>query len=139
MQGHVKVSWAFAQGLSDADDLVISLHPWAWPDRVATVTAYGGCEVFSCMFAGHVSTDFAYADADRLDALKGRIDLAVAATTGPTRVIIDRVGDEVVRSEMVIDPDGEGRADGVVSYPVRRLRGLLRRSPRREVREFPAV
>jgi hypothetical protein len=57
-------------------------------------------------FGGHVSDEFAYGDEDRPEALQERIDLSTAATLGPTRVCLDRVGDIVVGSTMVIDPEG---------------------------------
>jgi hypothetical protein len=45
-------------------------------------------EVFTLTFAGHLSTDYAYDD-DKPKTLQERIEPAVAATTGPTRVILD--------------------------------------------------
>jgi len=63
-------------------------------------------EGFTLTFVGHVSTDYAYDDVDRPKTLQERIELAVAATTGPTRVTLERLGVAVVGSWTVIDPGG---------------------------------
>lgn len=77
--------------------------------------------------AGHDSTDYAYNDDDRPEALRGRVDLGAAATLGPTRVTLDRCGEVIVGSTMVIDPDSPSpREDSVVSWPFRRLNARLR-------------
>jgi hypothetical protein len=141
MQRHPNPRWTLVSGHAPGEDLVVTLHPKEWPDRVATVTVHVGAEVFSVSFAGHESVDFAYADAERPDALQARVDLAVAVTTGPTRVVRDCAGDLTVRSTLVVDPDGpHRREDQVVSFPLRRARVLLTgRRTTRVVEEFPAA
>lgn len=141
MPRHPNHRWTLVSGHAPGEDLVLTLHPDEWPDRVATVKVHVGAEVFSLSFAGHESVDFAYEDADRPDALQARIDLAVAATTGPTRVVRDCAGDLTVRSTLVVDPDGpHPREDQVVSYPLRRARALFTgRRVTRVVKDFPAA
>lgn len=121
------------------EDLVIELHPVAWPDRVAVVRVDSDAEIFAFSFAGHRSTDFAYTDADRPETLQERIDLAVAATVGPTRVICDTARGVVVGSTLIFGHGGpDPRTDGVVSYPFRRLKARLRGDRiRREIKDFP--
>ncbi len=118
---------------------MIELHPLARPERVATVRVGNGAEVFSFAFAGHESHDFAYADEDRLGTLQERIDLAVEAAGGPTRVIREQAGGATIKSKLVVDPDGPNPRPDVASYPIRRLKAFLKGSRiTREVADFPA-
>lgn len=73
--------------------------------------------------------------------LRGRLDLAVRATLGPTRVTLDRAGEVTVRSVMVIDPDGPGQEqDTIVTRPGGWLWTHVRGGRViREVLEFPAL
>ena len=141
MAKHPNCAWTILSGGVPGEDLMIELHPLAWPERVATVQVNSGAEVFGFSFAGHVSHDFAYRDDDRPEALQDRIDLAAEATSGPTRVIRDCAGEITVRSTLVVDPDGpHPRPDGVVSYPLRRIKSRLRGTRiTREVADFPAA
>jgi hypothetical protein len=111
------------------------------PERTGQVQVFRGAEVYLMAFAGHSSKDFAYDDEDRPEALQGRIELAVLATWGPTRVVLDRDGEVIVRSVMVIDPDGPHRKqDAIVTWPVRQLAArLCGRQVTREVLEFAAI
>lgn len=135
--GHV---WTVRSGEAKGADLLIEMRPVGSPDRVATLHVFAGAEVFSLGFAGHNSTDYAYKDEDRTEALRERIDLGAAATLGPGRVTLDRC-DEVIGSTMVIDPDGQSpREDTVVSWPFRRLRARLTgRRVSRQVIDYPKV
>lgn len=141
MSGHPGHDWTLVSGNTTGEDLLMHLHPVASPERVATVQVNAGAEVFCFTFAEHVGTAFAYEDADRAEALKERIDLAAAATLGPTRVVLDRCGDLTVGSSLVVDPDGVSpREDTVVSWPLRRLKARLRGGrTTRQVIEFPPV
>ncbi|MGZ4685018.1 MAG: hypothetical protein ACXVYY_02830 [Oryzihumus sp.] len=119
---------------------MIELHPRAGPERVATVQVNSAAEVFSFAFAGHVGHDFAYEDVDRPEALRERIDLAVDAASGPTRVIRRRRGGMTLESTLVLDPDGPHPHRDTVSYPVRRLRSRVRGGrTTREVEDFPGL
>ena len=106
-----------------------------------TIDVLAGAEVFSVTFAGHVSTDYAYDDADRPDTLRERIEFAVAAATGPTRVTLERAGAALVGSTLVLHPDSSTpRHDTKVSWPLRRLKARLRGSRiLREVLDFPRL
>ncbi len=127
MSGHPGHDWTLVSGNASGEDLLMHLHPVASPERVASVRVNAGAEVFCFTFAEHVGTDFAYEDADRAEALKEQIDLAAAATLGPTRVVLDRCGDLTVGSSLVVDPDGVSpREVTVVSWPLRRLKARLR-------------
>jgi hypothetical protein len=119
---------------------VIELRPLAWPERVAIVRVNAGAEVFAFAFAGHESHDFAYADEDRLETLRERIDLAAQAAGGPTRVIREQAGGATIKNTLVVDPDGSNPRQDVASYPVRRLKAFLKGSSiTREAADFPAT
>ncbi|EWS99815.1 hypothetical protein N865_20680 [Intrasporangium oryzae NRRL B-24470] len=93
---------------------------------MAAVYVHAGAEVYHLDFEGHTDTDFAYEDRDRIEAFQGRIDLAAAATRGPTRVTLRLGGGVVVHSQLVVDPDGPNRLEGrTTSWPLRRLKALL--------------
>ena len=140
MTRHPGCEWTILSGRLPGEDLVIELHPRAWPDRVATVRVITAAEVFSFAFAGHVGHDFAYADIDRPDALRERIDLAVDAARGPTRVTRERRSGMTVGSALVLDPDGPHPRRDTVSYPRRRLRSRLTGGrTTREVEDFPGL
>jgi len=108
---------------------------------MVTVHVHAGAEVYSVMFEGHIDTDYAYQDEHRREALQGRIDLAAAATRGPTRVTLRLAGDVVVQSELIVDPDGPNRLEGMTtSWPLRRLKALLRgRTLVERIVDLPAV
>jgi hypothetical protein len=121
--------------------LLGEVRPNADPSRVATVQVHAGAEVYQVLFDGHTDTDYAYEDGDRVEALQGRIDLAAAATRGPTRVTVQLAGDVVVQSRLVVAPDGPNRLEGVaVSWPIRRLKARLRgRRLVKKILDLPAV
>jgi hypothetical protein len=133
--------WVLLSGTGTSEDLVIEVSPMLAPDRTARVHVMRSAEVHFMDFAGHSSSDFAYEDDERIEALRGRLDLAVQATLGPTRVTLDRAGEVIVRSVMVIDPDGpREEQDTIVTRPLDRLAARLRGSHVvREVLEFRAV
>lgn len=141
MARHPGHDWTLSSGRVAGEDLVVGLSPAASPERIATVRVFAGAEVFLFDFAGHGSTEFAYEDEDRPETLKERIDLAAAATNGPTRVALDWAGAVIVGSTLVIDPDGLGRREDVaVSWPLRRLKARLRvRRIVQQVIDFPAT
>jgi hypothetical protein len=128
-------------GQHDSEDLIVQMHPTLAPERTARVQVFRGAEVYFMDFAGHSSKDFAYDDEDRPEVLQGRIELAVRATLGPTRVLLDRAGEVILRSVMVIDPDGPNpEQDTIVSWPIRRLEArLCGHQVTREVVEFSAI
>ena len=132
--------WTLLSGRRPGEDLVIHLHPVAWPRRVAVVRVDAGAEVFSFSFAGHVSTDFAYLDEDRPETLQERIDLAVEASIGPTQVVCDTARGVVVASTLIFGHGGpHPRTDTVVRYPLRRLRARISgHRINREATDFPA-
>ncbi|MGX6600635.1 hypothetical protein ACWKSP_00640 [Micromonosporaceae bacterium Da 78-11] len=139
MARHPTHGWTLRSGLAQGDDLVVEVQPMAWPERVAVVRVNAGAEVFGLAFAGHEAHDFAYEDADRSTTLRERLDLAVRATGGPTRVIRERAAGLTVRTTLVIDPEGPDLSQDVVSYPVRRLKAFLRAGRiTRESADFPA-
>ncbi|HQZ00986.1 MAG TPA: hypothetical protein PLQ63_13385 [Propionicimonas sp.] len=141
MARHPAHGWTLTSGRIPGEDLVVTLSPVASPERTATVRVFAGAEVFFFEFAGHDSVDFAYDDEERPEALQERIDLAAAATLGPTRVTLDRAGDSVVRSTLVIDPDGPSpRENYGGTWPLRRLKARLRgRRIIRQVIDLPAI
>lgn len=112
MAPHPGHTWSLLSGGGHGVDLDFEVRPVAAPSRVATVVVLASAEVYHVSFEGHTDTDFAYDDADRPDALRRRIELAAAATTGPTRVTLKLAGETVIRSELVLDPDGPGPPGG---------------------------
>ena len=132
MTRHPHCRWQIVADPGAADDLVIELRPAARPERLAVVRVNSGAEVFSFVFGGHHSHDFAHDDADRLQTLRDRIDRAVEAACGPTRVVLERAGDTLVKSTLVIDPDGPAPRQEVSTYPLRRLAAIV--AARRVVR-----
>ena len=141
MARHPVHEWTLTSGRVPGQDLVVTLSPVATTVRTATVRVFAGAEVFIFEFAGHESVDFAYDDTDRPETLQERVDLAAAATLGPTRVTLDRAGDIIVGSTLVIDPDGPNlREDCSGTRPLRRLEARLRRRRIiRQVIDFPAI
>ena len=141
MARHPTHTWALTSGQREAEDLILEIRPKAAPERTAQVQVFRGAEVYFTDFAGHSSKDFTYEDEDRPEALQGRIELAVLATRGPTRVVLDRDGERIVRSEMVIDPDGPHREhDAIVTWPFPRLAARISgRQVTREVLDFAAI
>jgi hypothetical protein len=141
MARHPVHEWTLTSGRVPGQDLVVTLSPVATTMRTATVRVFAGAEVFIFEFAGHESVDFAYDDTDRPETLQERVDLAAAATLGPTRVTLDRAGDIIVGSTLVIDPDGPSiREDCSGTRPLRRLEARLRRRRIiRQVIDFPAI
>lgn len=139
MSAHPACEWTILTGTVPSEDLEVTVCPASAPDRKATIRVLAGAEVFTVTFAGHVSTDYAYNDAERPDTLQERIEFAVAASTGPTRVTLERAGTALIGSTLVLDPDGSSpRHDARVSWPIRRLQAALRgRSIVREVLDFP--
>ena len=103
-------------------------RPWRRPadlglpdirtDRTATIVVLAGAQVFSAAFAGHVNTHHAYDhEGCRPQALQGRIELAVAATTGPTHSDPGTRGDAVLASTLVLDPgSSSARQDTKVTW-----------------------
>lgn len=137
---HPTFEWTILSGLAPEEDLVVELYPRDWPERVATVQVNPGAEVFSVTFAGHVCHGFAYRDQDRPETLQDLIDIAAEAASGPTRVTRDCRNGIIVRSTLVVDPDGPHRSSHVVSYPLRRLKSFFGAGRRtREVDDFPAA
>lgn len=117
--------------IQDLADLV----PALMPDNPAH-----GWVVRSGQRDGHSSVHFAYEDNDRPEVLRGRIDLAVRATLGPARVTLHRTREAIVKSELVIDPDGDHREpDAIVQLPGYFTARLCRQQIIRKVLDFPAV
>ncbi len=141
MAPHPGHTWSLLSGGGHGVDLDFEVRPVAAPSRVATVVVLASAEVYHVSFEGHTDTDFAYDDADRPDALRGRIELAAAATTGPTRVTLKLAGETVIRSEVVLDPDGPGPLEaGPVYYPLQRLKAFLcHRRVVEKVLDYPAI
>lgn len=106
MASHPTHTWVMTSGKHEAEDLIVEIHPTLAPERTARVQVFRSAEVYFMDFAGHSSSDFDYDDEDRPEALQGRIELAVRATAGPARVLLDHAGDAIVQSVMVLDPDG---------------------------------
>jgi hypothetical protein len=140
MARHPGWEWTLLSGRTPGEGLVIELHPLGRPERLAAVRVNAGAEVYSFAFAGHESHDFAYADEDRPETLRERIDLAAQAAGGPTRIIRDHAGGITIASILVMDPDGPQPRRDVVSYPIRRLKSFLRGSRiTRETVDFRAT
>lgn len=140
MAEHPTHGWTLTSDGSAGDGLALEIFPLASPERVAVVRVNASAEVFNLSLAGHESTDFAYEEESRTDTLRGRIDLAVAATLGPTRITVDRCEGCILGSTMVIDPDGLATEDAAASWPLRRLTArLLKRPIVREVIFLPGL
>ena len=141
MARHPGQEWTLTSGTAAGEDLVVTLSPMTAPERIATVRVLAGAEVFLFDFSGYSSADFAYDDEDRPATLQERIDLAVAATLGPTRVTLDFDRDVIVASTLVIDPDGQGSHEySPFSWPLRRLKARVRgRRISRQVIDLPAT
>jgi hypothetical protein len=98
-----------------------------------------GAEVFILAFAGAESVDHAYEDADRLEVLQERIDLAVLVMRGPTRLIRDSTRGITVSASLMLDINGSPTRLAS-SYPLRRMTAFMTGSKiEREIVEFPAV
>jgi hypothetical protein len=140
MARHSACGWTALSGCSADEDLMIELYPLAWPERVATLRVNTGAEVFCFAFAGHHSHDFAYEDDDRPETLRERIDLAVEAISGPTRVILEQAGGTTIKSTLIVNPDGSNSRQDGVSYPIRRLKYFLKTTRiTRKTADFPAT
>lgn len=140
MADHRAHGWVIRSGQRDGDDLDLEIFPKQAPDRIAQVKVMRSVEVYFTDFAGHSSPDFAYEDDDRPEVLQERIELAVRATLGPTRVTLHRVGEAIVKSELVIDPDGNHcEPDAIVHGPGYFTARLFRRRLIREVLDFPDI
>ncbi|GAA1241063.1 hypothetical protein GCM10009657_16080 [Oryzihumus leptocrescens] len=141
MARHPSHTWTVLSGGGPGSDLTAEVRLAADPSRVAVVQVHAGAEVYNVIFEGHTDTEYAYADDDRGEALQGRIDLAVAATRGPTRVTLRIAGGVAVASRLEVDPAGPNRLEGVaVSWALRRLKALLRgRRLVEKVVELPAI
>lgn len=128
MARHPGHTWTVLSPGGPGKGLQAEVRLKADPLRVATVRVHASAEVYQVAFEGHEDTDYAYDDEDRLEALQGRINLAAAATAGPTRVTLWVDGDVVVQSRLVVDPYGPNRLEGVaVSWPLRKLVARLHR------------
>jgi hypothetical protein len=141
MARHPGHTWTVRSAGGAGQDLWAEVRLNEDPSRVATVQVNAGAEVFHVIFEKHTDTDYAYEEEDRREALQGRIDLAAAATRGPTRVTLRLAGDVVVQSRLVVDPDGPNRSEGAaVSWPLRRLKALLqRRQLVEKIVDLPAI
>ncbi|WP_139142692.1 hypothetical protein [Humibacillus sp. DSM 29435] len=138
MAKHPSHGWTMASGQPDTRDPILDIYPLAASDRKAQVQI--GLEIFFLDFAGHRTADFAYTDRDRVEVLEQRLELAARATLGPTRVTLYRVDGQIVRSTMVIDPDGPDREeDTIMTTTGHFVARLLRRQVLPEVLDFPAV
>lgn len=119
MAPHTGHEWFLVSPKDAGDDLVLTLSPMTAPERLATVRVNAGAEAFFIDFCGHSTAEFAYDDEGRAETLQEQIDLAVAATLGPTRITLNVDGDVIVGSILVIDPDGSHpRQNGPVSWPL---------------------
>jgi hypothetical protein len=138
---HPSCAWTLVSGVARDEDLIVQLHPVAWPERVVSVEVNSVGEVFIFSFEDFESRDFAYVDADRPGTLKESIDVAVAVTSGPTRIIRETAGGLTIRDTLLVDPDGPTPGwHWTISYPVRRLKARLRGlRTMREVIDFPAA
>lgn len=141
MARHPHCAWSIVSGRVQGEALVVELHPFAWPDRVAQIEVNVGGEVFFLSFAEyHDGPEYGYEDSDKREVLEDRLKEAVDLATGPTRIIRDMVDGVVVLSRLVRDPDGpEPRPvsttfDHPAKYMIARLR---RRTITREVSDFP--
>lgn len=141
MARHPGHTWTVLSTGGPGNDLTAQVRLVVNPSRVAVVQVHAGAEVYNVIFEGHADTDDAYADDDRRKALQGRIDLAAAATRGPTRVTLRMAGGVVVASRLVVDPAGPNRLEGVaVFWPLRRLKALLQgRRLVEKVVDLPAI
>ena len=140
MAEHPTHTWVRTSSKNYPADLVLEISPNLEPERKARVQVTTSLEVYFMDFAGHGVTDFAYEDEDRREVMEGQIDLAARVTLGPTRVTLERAGDVLVRSALIVDPDGPGREEFVTSYTPGYLTArLFRREVLREVLEFRAL
>ncbi|WP_229071058.1 hypothetical protein [Actinoplanes sp. DH11] len=139
MAAHPHCRWTLSPAPVPGADLVLDIRPQAWPDRIATVRVNAGAEVFALDFAGHCGHDFAYDDESRPEVLRERIDLAVRAVTGPTRVIRDSTAaGRTVRSVLLLDHGRPQELRELVTVPFARLRALFTgQRVGRETIDFP--
>jgi hypothetical protein len=133
--------WTILSAGGTGVDLSFEVRPTVAPDRAATVKVLAGAEVYVMSFQGHTDADFAYNDEDRLEALEGRIELAAAATQGPTQVILEFAGDSVVGSRLLIGSAGlTAQAEAFHSWPLRRLKAhLFHRQITQRIIDLPGV
>lgn len=141
MQSFPDMDWCFLARADFPHELfVVEIRPIAAPDRCAHVEVSDSMEVFGYRFAGHWSVDFAYERADKRELLEDTIKEAITAVRGPTRVLLDWGGNEVLRSGISIAEPGNRLPPLSSSMPLRVLWWRLRgRSMRRELLSFPAL
>lgn len=120
--------WSFGSSERNPHDVIVRISLGSDPLRSAMVTVAAGLELFFLEFQGFEGTDFAYDDDDRREVLKDRLSQAVRAVRGPTRVILERDGEKVVSSRLILLGEGGDSIDGplATSWPFRRLAARLR-------------
>ncbi|MFZ1282664.1 MAG: hypothetical protein WAQ75_00915 [Propionicimonas sp.] len=134
---HPGIDWEFTE---TTDGLVLDIRPASDPSRCARIAMSASTEVFGLSFAGYHVAEFAYDLEEKREVLEDKINEAVAAVLGPTQVLLEWAGQEVVRSAISHDALGEPSAQFTTSFPLPRLWWWVRgRRFRREVLTFPAL
>lgn len=137
LTAHLGIEWEFAD---TTDDLAIDIRPASDPSRIARVVVYDSTEIFSYSFAGFYTVEFAYDLDEKKEVLEEKIGEAVAAVRGPTQILLEWAGKEVVRSAIGHDAAGKPPQQFTTSFPLSRLWWRVRGGRfRREVLVFPAI
>ncbi len=137
MAGRPGIDWEFTETI---DGLAIDLRPALAPGRCARVAVSESTEIFSYSFAGYHVAEFAYDLEEKQEVLEDKINEAVAAVLGPTQILLEWAGQQVVRSAIGHDASGKAPAQFTTSFPLSRLWWWARgKRFRREVLTFPAL
>lgn len=132
---HPGIDWEFTE---TTEGLAVDIRPASDPSRCARIFVSASTEVFSYSFAGYHVAEFAYDLEEKREVLEDKINEAVSAVLGPTQVLLEWAGQEVVRSAISHDAFGEPPAQFTTSFPLSRLWWWVRgRRFRREVVTFP--
>jgi len=137
LTAHPDIAWEFAD---TTDAFAIDLRPASDPSRCARVVAHDATEIFSYSFAGYYTAEFAYDLDEKKAVLEEKIGEAVAAVRGPTQILLEWAGKEIVRSAIGHDAGGQPPQQFTTSFPLSRLWWRLRGGRfRREVLVFPPI
>ena len=137
MKAHPDIDWKF---IETNECFALEIRPISDPGRLAEVYVSESTEMFWYVFAGHEARQFAYETPEKREVLEEQLAGAVAAVRGPTQVLLDWAGDDVVRSGISHNVDGEDPEAPTVDWLPKRIWWWMQgRQLRREILKFPAI
>lgn len=127
--------------MSDVADSCFEVQLWhvADPSRTAALHVAGDhLTAFRLSFGGHESTARGFERDERAEVLFQQLGALVSGIRGPSAVLIDSVGDRIVRTELVFRAPEE--TDVTPRRTLRTVWPCVRgRSLRREIRWYPPL